>query len=451
MEMFDSLQRQISGIRRIRHLGRVAEVGRGVMMVTGLSRLARLGDRVAIRGVGRAAMGGEVLHLSVAGLTVLPDDPAEGVAIGDEVELLGTCGVSPHAGWIGRIVDAFGQPLDDRPLAPGPVTRPVRAAAPPAARRKPLGARLETGIAAFNTLLPIVRGQRIGLFAGAGVGKSTLLGNLARGLEADVVVVALIGERGRELREFTRAVLGAAGMARAVVVASTSDQPALMRRRAAWTAMAVAEHFRDTGAHVLLLTDSVTRFAEAHREIALAAGEAGSLRGYPPSVAPMITALAERAGPGGEGQGDITALFSVLVAGADMDEPVADILRGVLDGHVVLDREIAERGRFPAIDLLRSVSRSLPEAASAGENALISEARRLLGAYARSEMMIQAGLYAPGSDPLVDRAIACWPALDAFLAEEAPEDIAASFARLAASLVAPDEAETRQQMSANAG
>jgi len=195
--------------------------------------------------------------------------------------------------------------------------------------------------------------------------------------------------------------------------------------------MAVAEHFRDQGLHVLFLADSITRFAEAHREIALAAGEEASLRGYPPSVSHAIMSLAERAGPGPEGSGDITAVFSVLVPGSDMDEPVADILRGVLDGHVVLDRKIAERGRYPAIDLLRSVSRSLPDAATADENQLISAARRLLGAWDRAEMMIQAGLYVKGTDPQVDTAIKVWPALDAFLAESAPEaGIEGSFSRL---------------------
>ena len=263
------------------------------------------------------------------------------------------------------------------------------------------------------------------------VGKSSLLGRFARGVTADVVVIALVGERGRELREFTERVLGPSGMARSVVVTATSDQSPLVRRMCALTAMAVAEHFRDKGLHVLLLVDSVTRFAEAHREVALAGGEDATLRGYPPSLTRAIMGLAERAGPGPEGAGDITAVFSVLVAGSDMEEPVADILRGVLDGHVILDRRIAERGRFPAIDLLRSVSRSLPEAATEKENALIGEARRLLGAYDRAELMIQAGLYAAGSDPVIDRAIKVWPLLDGFLAEAAPASgVEGSFERL---------------------
>jgi len=290
---------------------------------------------------------------------------------------------------------------------------------------------LETGLAAFNTFLPIVKGQRIGLFAGSGVGKSTLLAKLARGVHADVVVIALVGERGREVREFVERVLGEDGMKRAVVVAATSDQSPMVRRRCGWAAMTVAEHFRDHGKHVLFLADSVTRFAEAHREIALASGEGGNLRGFPPSTAQQITTLCERAGPGANASGDITAVFSVLVAGSDMEEPVADILRGVLDGHVVLDRKIAERGRFPAIDLLRSVSRALPEAASDEENSLISKGRKMLGLYDRSEMMIQAGLYNIGSDENLDAAIEAWPKLDAFLTESENVDSNASFSRLA--------------------
>jgi flagellum-specific ATP synthase len=429
--VFDGLMAEIATVAHTKPVGRVAEVARGTVRVTGLESAARQGDRVQISGT----LGGEVLQLACDGMTVLTDGAPDGLAIGAKVELLGQSGIAPDDSWIGRIIDPFGRPLDGRPLFRGPQGRDLRAPAPPAASRRRLGERVSTGVAIFDTLLPLVRGQRIGLFAGSGVGKSSLLAKFARGVDADVVVIALIGERGRELREFTERVLGRAGMARSVVVTATSDQSALARRRCAWTAMAVAEHFRDQGLHVLLLADSITRFAEAHREVALAAGEPAALRGFPPSLSQAIMSLAERAGPGPEGAGDITAVFSVLVAGSDMEEPVADILRGVLDGHVVMDRRIAERGRFPAIDLLRSVSRSLPEAATPHENTLIAEARRLLGAWDRAEMMIQAGLYAKGSDPLVDAAIQVWPALDAFLAEDAPPDgIVGSFQRLAAAL-----------------
>ena len=429
--VFDALVCEISTVARSARLGRVTEVARGTVIVCGLEDVATLGDRVLIGD----RLGGEVVALRPDSVTVLADAMAEGLAIGVAVRLVGQSGLAPDNSWIGRVIDPFGAPLDGRPLYRGPKPRPLLAAAPPAARRRLFGARLETGVAVFDTLLPLVRGQRIGLFAGSGVGKSTLLGKFARGVTSDVVVIALIGERGRELREFIERVLGPEGMKRAVVVTATSDQSPLIRRRCAWAAMAVAEHFRDQGLHVLLLADSVTRFAEAHREVALAGGEVASLRGYPPSVAPTIMAWAERAGPGEEGSGDITAVFTVLVAGSDMEETIADILRGVLDGHVVMDRKIAERGRFPAIDLLRSVSRSLPEAATPDQNAQITLARRLLGAYDRAEMMIQAGLYAKGSDPQIDQAIKVWPALDGFLAEDAPADgVAGSFNRLRAAL-----------------
>lgn len=429
-DVFAPLRARFAEIQVAHPVGRIAALSRGTLTLNGLQHVARLGDRVRI-----GDLGGEVIQITPEAVQIMADGATDGLPIGAPVELVGSSDIAPDDSWVGRVVDPYGRPLDGRPLFRGSQARPLQAAPPPAAVRRPLGSRLSTGIAVFDTLLPLVRGQRIGLFAGSGVGKSSLLAKFARGVAADVVVIALVGERGRELREFTERVLGPAGMARSVVVAATSDQSPLARRRCAPTAMAVAEHFRDQGLHVLLLADSITRFAEAHREVALAAGEQPALRGYPPSLNQAIMGLAERAGPGPEGAGDITAVFSVLVAGSDMEEPVADILRGVLDGHVVMDRKIAERGRFPAIDLLRSVSRSLPGAASAAENGLIAEARRLLGAWDRAEMMIQAGLYSKGSDPTVDAAIKVWPALDAFLAEDAPEDgVDGSFRRLAAAL-----------------
>ena len=429
-DVFSPLRAQIAAIPVASSVGRVTEISRGTLRVRGLERAARQGDQVRV-----GAMRGEVMQILPEGLVVLSDGQSEGLAMGAAVELVGPAGISPDDSWIGRVLDPNGLPLDGRPLFKGPVSHPLRRMAPPAAQRRALGERLSTGVAVFDTMLPLVRGQRLGLFAGSGVGKSSLLAKFARGVAADLVVIALVGERGRELREFTERVLGPAGMARSVVVAATSDQPALTRLRCAYTAMAVAEHFRDQGLHVLFLADSITRFAEAHREVALAAGETSELRGFPPSLNQAIMGLAERAGPGPADAGDITAVFSVLVAGSDMEEPVADILRGVLDGHVVMDRSIAERGRFPAIDLLRSVSRSLPNAATEAENALITQARRLLGAWDRSEMMVQAGLYAKGSDAVIDAAIKIWPALDAFLAEDAPQDgIAGSFRRLGAVL-----------------
>ena len=443
------LQAEIGSLQAVRVIGRVRAVQGSTLRISGFGGEARLGDRIRVARREGGWLSGEVLQMDEDSVVMLPDEAPTGVSLGDRATLLEASNIAPAGNWVGRIIDPFGQPLDGRPLLRGSEARPLRADPPAAARRRPLGERLETGMAVFNTLLPIVRGQRIGLFAGSGVGKSNLLAHLGRNVAADVVVFALIGERGRELRDFVENVLGQEGMSRSIVVAATSDRSPLVRRRCAWTAMTVAEHFRDQGAHVLFLADSVTRFAEAHREVATAAGEMPALRGFPASTAHMIMSLCERAGPGEDGSGDITALLSVLVAGSDMDEPVADILRGVLDGHVVLDRQIAERGRYPAIDLLRSVSRSLPMAASNDENEMILHVRRLLGAYARSETMVRAGLYTEGTDPELDQALRVWGDLDGFLAEKEPVSAQNSFDRLSiilrrAKRATPATGKTRQ-------
>ncbi|MBZ8117532.1 FliI/YscN family ATPase [Roseovarius sp. LXJ103] len=431
MTKLDSLGATIAQMRAVDVIGRVEVVTGGMLDLSGLAGDARLGDRVCITRGDGSVLHGEVLQMGQGRVRMLPDAEPQGVSLGDRAVLMGAADIAPSNDWVGRVIDPFGAPMDGQSLRRGPVARSLRADPPAPARRHPLGARLETGMSVFNTFLPIVRGQRIGLFAGSGVGKSSLLGHLGRRMEADVVVFAMIGERGRELRDFIDNVLGPEGMARSVIVAATSDRSPLVRRRCAWTAMAVAEHFRDQGLHVLFLADSITRFAEAHREVATAAGEMPALRGYPASTAHMIMSLCERAGPGEGSQGAITALFSVLVAGSDMEEPVADILRGVLDGHVVMDRAIAERGRYPAIDLLRSVSRSLPRAASDVENEALLRARALLGSYDRSATMIRAGLYAEGSDVELDQAIRVYPELDAFLAESEAASIQNSYDRLA--------------------
>ncbi|MCB1310892.1 MAG: FliI/YscN family ATPase [Sedimentitalea sp.] len=426
----DTLRQQIESIPLVRPMGRVAGVQGNVVRVSGLASQARIGDKLVLHRDPGAPLTGEVLQIDRDLVRMLPDTAPDGVAIGDRVTLEPVPPFAPSPRWIGRVIDPYGRPLDNRPLPQGSAARDLMAPPPRAAERRPLGARLATGLSVFNTMLPIVEGQRIGLFAGSGVGKSRLLAALARGMQTDIVVIALIGERGREVNDFVQKVMGPEGMKRTVVVAATSDQSALTRRRCAWAAMTVAEHFRDAGRNVLFLADSVTRFAEAHREISVAAGEAPALRGYPPSVTPLVTGLCERAGPGLEGQGHITAVFSVLVAGSDMDEPIADILRGVLDGHVVLSRDIAERGRFPAIDVGRSVSRSLPEAATPAENEIIAQTRRLLGAYEQSEVMIKAGLYAEGTDPVLDQAVRVWPELDGFFAKPDGEGVRNSFDRL---------------------
>ncbi len=411
-EPLAAFETHMAQLNVVRSVGRVSAVEAGVIRASGLDDAARIGDRAEVSLSDNRTLRGEVVQLSPDGVVLLPDAAMEGVALGNRVVLSPGGRLAPSEGWIGRVIDPDGNPLDGRPLRAGLLKRPLRAAPPPAAERRAMGARLETGHLVFDTVLPIVRGQRIGLFAGSGVGKSNLMGRLAQRMDADVVVIALIGERGREVRQFVDSVLGAQGLARSVVVAATSDQSPLVRRRCAWSAMTVAEYFRDQGKSVLLVADSITRFAEAHREVAVAAGEAPVLRGFPPSTAHMIMSLCERAGPGNAEQGDITAIFSVLVAGSDMDEPIADILRGVLDGHVVLDREIAERGRFPAVDVLRSVSRSLPDAATPSENAILAQVRKHFSIYAKNQVMISAGLYTPGSDADIDAALQVWQGLD---------------------------------------
>lgn len=410
-------------------VGRVTGVIGNQIHVSGLPPDTGLGDRVQLLGMTGPLLG-EIIRLHPEQVDVLVEGVADGVSIGTIVRRVARPTFAPHIGWIGRVIDPDGLPLDGRPLWPGKESASAYGKVLPANSRRPMGARMETGIAALNTLLPIVRGQRVGLFAGSGVGKSTLLAKLAQGIEADVIVIALVGERGREVRDFTQTHLGAAGMARTIVIAATSDRAPSVRRRCVWSATAVAEHFRDAGLQVLLLCDSVTRFCESHREVAVAAGEGANLRGFPPSTQGAVAALCERAGPGTEGIGDITAVYTVLVAGSDMEEPVADMMRGILDGHIILDRTIAEGGRFPAIDALRSVSRALPAAADAVENDLINRARRVIALYDGAEMMIKSGLYETGSDPELDKAIDCHEPLEKFLSLTDGRPAQAHFAAL---------------------
>jgi flagellum-specific ATP synthase len=393
--------------------GVVSAVESGVAQISGLSDAAKVGDRVKIDGATPSFA--EIVAMREQVVLAMPDASLTGLAPGDRAFLCTDEEFKPSEEWLGGVLNSNGDFVDGGVTPRGDREMSLHASEAPITQRRGLGERLNTSLAPFDTFLPICRGQRIGLFAGSGVGKTTLVGDLAKGVDADVVIVALIGERSREVRDFVDDILKSKGRDRSIVFASTCDEPAPSKRRCAHMAVSTAEYFRDQGLHVLLLFDSLTRFADAHREIALTAGETPSLRAYPPSTFRAIAALAERTGPGVGVAGDITAVFSVLVAGSDMDEPVADMVRSILDGHVVLERSIAERGRFPAVDIRRSVSRSLPKAARPDENILLGKARRLIAAYDDAAAMIQTGLYASGSDSVIDEAIRVWPQLDAFV------------------------------------
>ncbi|MDO1558073.1 flagellar protein export ATPase FliI [Brevundimonas sp. 2R-24] len=423
--------------------GKVAAVN-GLLIEArgGLSRLA-VGARAEIVRRDQTALPAEVVGFRDAKALLMPYGPVEGVAPGAEIRLTGDrAAVRPSRAWMGRIIDAFGQPIDGKgPLPTGPIPYPLRASPPPAHSRGRVGERMDLGVRALDVFATTCEGQRMGIFAGSGVGKSVLLSMLAREAACDAVVVGLIGERGREVREFIEETLGEAGVRRAVVVVATSDEPALKRRQAAYMTLSVAEALRDEGLHVLCLMDSVTRFAMAQREIGLAAGEPPTTKGYTPTVFTELPKLLERAGPGplrpdGSPGGAITGLFTVLVDGGDHDEPIADAVRGILDGHIVMDRKIAERGRFPAIDVLKSVSRTLPGCQTPPEREIARRARQCLSAYNDMEELIRIGAYRTGADPIVDRAIALNPDLEAFLGQGPQETtrLNDSFTQLAAIL-----------------
>ncbi len=413
----DALRAKLREVSPIRTLGRVTSV-------TGLSLKftmpgVRVGDVVHIKRKGHSLacevvgfVGGEAVALPLGSLTgVGPEDEVESTGQGFLVRV--------HPSLLGRVVDGLGRPLDGAaPLDVGEWVPTDRDPPAPLARR-PVDRSIATGVRVLDGMLTVGEGQRVGLFAGSGVGKSTLLGAIARGVEADVVVVALVGERGREVGEFLEHALGSAGRARSIVVVATSDVPALERLRAAQVATAYAEYFRDQGARVMLMVDSITRFARAQREVGLAAGEPPARRGYPPSVFAMLPRLLERSGQGE--RGSITAVYTVLVEGGDMDEPIADEVRGILDGHVVLDRSLAGRGRYPAVDVTGSLSRVMDAIVTDEHRASARKLRQLLGTYEQKRDLIQLGAYAKGSDREVDEAIAKISRIEAFLRQD-PKD-----------------------------
>ena len=428
----------LATVETLEIFGRVTAIRGLLVEVAGPVAAMRLGGRldVVVEAGGAGTVPCEVIGFSGDRALAMPFGSLEGVRRGCPVlvrdEAAGA--VRPSQGWLGRTVDALGRPIDGLgPLPQGPAIYPLRADPPPAHGRRRVGAPLDLGVRCINTFLTMCRGQRMGIFAGSGVGKSVLLSMLARYTAADVAVIGLVGERGREVQEFLQDDLGAAGLSRSVVVVATSDEPVLMRRNAAYVTLAVAEYFRDQGAQVLCMIDSITRFAMAQRDIGLAGGEPPTAKGYTPTVFSELPRLLERAGPG-TGEGAISGLFTVLVEGDDHNEPVADAVRGILDGHIVMERRIAETGRYPAINVLRSVSRTMPRACDPAHLPTVRRARKVLATYADMEELIRLGAYRAGSSPEVDEAVALMPDLTAFLGQgkEEATSISEGYARLAA-------------------
>jgi flagellum-specific ATP synthase len=415
----NSFRRRLQSARPVTRIGRVAQVTGLVVESDGPN--ASLGEVCQIRaGVGDAPVQAEVVGFRGHRVLLMPLGEMHHVRSGSAVVASSRAVTVPvGAAMLGRVIDGLGAPIDDRGAIEAEAMQPLRSAPPNPLRRERIRENFSTGIKAIDVFTPVGLGQRIGIFSGSGVGKSTLLGMMARGAESDLNVIALVGERGRELREFIEKDLGPEGLARSVIVVATSDQPPLVRLRAALLATAIAEYFRDHGRRVLFMMDSVTRFAMAQREIGLSVGEAPSSRGYTPSVFSLLPRLLERTGNGE--RGSITAFYTVLVEGDDMNEPIADAVRGTLDGHIVLSRALATANHFPAIDVLESVSRLVRDISTPEEIEMASTARDLLALYRRNEDLINIGAYVKGTNPRLDLAIAKYEALQQFLKQAVEE------------------------------
>ena len=434
--MNQAVRRTMAAVPLVEISGTVSEVTPSAYRVDGLSAFIRLGDAVQLD-VGGVPQPGEVVRIDRRGATVKAYGARVEAGLGTRVRKAKPFAVSPDASWKGRVVNALGDPVDGLgPLSIGNRAVSGEAEPPAALRRARLTGSLQTGVRAVDIFCPICPGQRIGIFAGSGVGKSTLLAMLAASRGFDTVVIGLVGERGREVREFIEEALGS-NRERAVTVVATGDESPMMRRMASKTAMSIAEMFRDAGDQVLLIIDSVTRYAHAARDVALAAGEPAVARGYPPSVFSDLPKLLERAGPGLENAGSITGIFSVLVDGDDHNDPIADAIRGTLDGHLVLDRKIAAQGRYPAIDLLGSLSRLAHAVWTPEQRTLVSKLREMIARFEDTRDLRAMGAYKPGSDPELDQAVALVPRIyDALIqspqmppAEDAFRDLANALQR----------------------
>jgi flagellum-specific ATP synthase len=418
---FDAI-RKAEFVRRIGHVRRLSGLS-----IESSGPDVQVGEicEIALR-TGKRVLRAEAVGLKDDRVVLMPYGNVHGIGAGSVVIATGQMPqVAVGQELLGRVIDAFGDPLDHKRSPHTTNFRPLKSIPLNPMSRPRVNTILETGVRSIDTMLTIGRGQRVGIFSGSGVGKSTLLGMIARHVKADVNVIALIGERGREVRDFIEKHLGEEGLRRSVVVVATSDQPALARARAAYTATAIAEYFRDSGLHVLLTMDSVTRFAMAKREIGLAVGEPPTARGYTPSVFAELPELCERCGTAESG-GTITALYTVLVEGDDFNEPISDMLRATLDGHIVLARRLAQQGHYPAIDVLQSASRLVTDLATGEELNLIHRMFEGMASYEQNRQMIAMGAYRDGSNLEIDRAIRLNPALKLFLQQHENESAARS-------------------------
>ncbi|WP_019644212.1 flagellar protein export ATPase FliI [Novispirillum itersonii] len=415
--------------------GRVVGVQGLLVEVGGVQSAVSVGDRIMVMGRAGKMIPTEVVGFREGKTLLMPFGSVDGISLGARAEVVaGAPSVQPHVSWLGRVVNAMAEPVDGLgPLLQGPAAYTIRNNPPSAHSRQRVGGKLDLGIRCMNIFTTCCIGQRMGIFAASGVGKSSVMSMMAKFSSADIIVCGLIGERGREAREFIEDDLGEDGLKRSVVVVATSDEPPLMRRQAAYLTMAIAEYYRDQGLNVLCLMDSVTRFAMAQREISLSAGEPPASKGYTPTVFAELPKLLERAGPGARGQGNITGLFTVLVEGDDHNEPISDAVRGILDGHIVLERSIGERGRYPAMNVLRSVSRTMPGCNSPEQNDLVRTARKIISTYEDMAELIRLGAYRAGSNEEVDTAIELYPRIEEVLRQRKnePTDLQTSYTMLA--------------------
>ena len=432
-EAINSLVSEINRLPDFKIEGKVSSVKGMLIECEGINHVLGVGARCRISTRDRREVFAEVVGFKQGHAMMMPFSNIDGVGIGCSVVMENEeSAIFPDNSWVGRIINAFGEPIDNKgPLTKGNKAYKIRSSPPPAQERQLVKGKIDLGVRAINTFLTCCKGQRMGIFSGSGVGKSVLISMMAKYSSADVKVIGLIGERGREVQEFINDYLGEEGLKQSIIIVATSDEYALMRKQAAYVTLTVSEYFRDQEKDVLCLIDSVTRFATAQREIGLSVGEPPASKGYTPTVFAELPKLLERAGPG-INKGTITGLFSVLVEGDDHNEPISDAVRGILDGHIVLDRTIAERGRFPAVNILRSISRTMPGCNNEEENKVVEKAKTLMSTYDNMAELIRLGAYRKGADPEVDMAIKYHPSLESFLKQGISEksDLASGYQML---------------------